>query len=127
VALRSQGVRIVSPPVNVPPQLVYVQGPPVYVDAPPVNVAPAQIYLEAPNVRVRPSEVTVAPPEIHYTPAQPHPEDDCCTVASGASIDAATASQYQSSAYSSSATSGETAYINGQAVPAYNTGPNQFQ
>ena len=78
VTLRSQGVRVASPPVNVPPQVVYIQGPPVWVDAPPVNVAPAQIYLEAPNVRVRPSEVTVAPPEIHYTPAQDHPEDDCC-------------------------------------------------
>jgi hypothetical protein len=81
--------------------------------------------------------VTVAPPEIHYTPAQPHPEDDCCTVASPASVDAATASQYSaqsaegsryeaSSAYASTV-SGETAYVNGQPVPTYNTGPNQFQ
>ena len=59
-------------PVNVPPQRVYIQGPPVIVDAPPVNIAPAQIYLEAPNVRVRPSEVTVAPPEVHFVEPDPN-------------------------------------------------------
>ena len=129
VVVRSQGVRVSSPPVNVPPQIVYVQGPPVWIDAPPVNVAPAQIYLEQPNIRVRPSEVTVAPPEIHFTPAQDRPEEDCCNAVSAPSGD-----RYMGSMPADHGDHGDRrrregsqAYVNGAPVEAYRDNGDYFQ
>lgn len=61
------GVRVYSPPVDVPSGRIDIQGPPIYVEAPPIHVAPVQIYLHAPDVRVRPSTVTVSPPQVNFT------------------------------------------------------------
>jgi hypothetical protein len=118
VYVAQPGVRVAAAaPVAVPPQIVYVEGPPVWVDAPPVNVAPAQIVIEQPNIRVRPSEVNVAPPEIHFVPAQDRPEEDCCIAASGPVGPIPFPGEADHPPHHPR--SGPNAYVDGAPVPAY--------